>query len=252
MKEYLTILTRGENNWNALVPQLQGIIAGKDREATLTLARENIALALRDQPQEPTITRLDQVDHEVLQHVPEDAEVLMLSPAPMNPVSLEIQRALKAAHISQAELARRLNLSRATVNRLVDPFNWGHSLPSLQKVADVLGEPFEFHFMVLSSRAQLLNEWMLSNVRNLQAGQVFEILDHGQPTGVFLHHLVHFHMVKPESPFYLLALGVDRDYQKAQVIVSHEALSIRITQSPWTSEGLERYNSPNRVNFLMA
>ena len=53
-------------------------------------------------------------------------------------IVLEALRAMKAAGVSQAELARRLGTSRSAVNRLVNPFYRGHSVEMLRRVAGAL------------------------------------------------------------------------------------------------------------------
>ncbi len=71
------------------------------------------------------------------------AEVVWLEPAPMNPVSLELEQALRARGLSQRELARRMGTTPSAVHRLLDPFYFGHSLESLRRVAEALGVGLE-------------------------------------------------------------------------------------------------------------
>ncbi|MBZ9713730.1 type II toxin-antitoxin system HicB family antitoxin [Deinococcus multiflagellatus] len=137
--KYLTIVTSsGPQAWHALVPDLTCIANAKSRERLIELARESIAVALEDGPRPPQAASLDDLAPDVRADVPADAELLLLEPAPMNPVSAEIERALERAGVSQAELARRIGSSPAGVNRLVNPFYWGHSLDLLRRVAAAL------------------------------------------------------------------------------------------------------------------
>ena len=69
----------------------------------------------------------------------------------MNPVSLEIEQALSAAGLSQAELARRIGSSRSAVSRLINPFYWGHSLDVLRRVADALNAQLQVKFTAKAS-----------------------------------------------------------------------------------------------------
>uniref|UniRef100_UPI0025D73DBB helix-turn-helix domain-containing protein n=1 Tax=Deinococcus sp. TaxID=47478 RepID=UPI0025D73DBB len=148
----LSIITPGERNWGALVPELHCIVTGKNRDDLLRLTAESIAFALESTEASTksgpaTITRLDQLDPGVLGALPEHYEVLFLEPAPMNPVSSEIERALAAANISQAELARRIRSSRSAVSRMLSPFYWGHSLEVLRRVAAALGAELSVHLV---------------------------------------------------------------------------------------------------------
>ena len=143
---YLTIISAGPKNWNALVPELSCIITGKDREDLLRLSRESIAIALDGtEIQGATITSVDQLDPELRADLPEGYAVEFLEPTPMNPVSEEIRQALEVTGVSQAELARRLGTSRSAVSRLVNPFYWGHSLDVLRRVAQALDAALEVH-----------------------------------------------------------------------------------------------------------
>lgn len=141
---YLTIVSSGERNWNALVPELHCIVTAGSREDLLRLTRESIALALEDQPKtEPRVRSLEDLNADLRSELDGSEEIIFLAPAEMNPVSLEIEQALEKAGVSQAELARRLGTSRSAVNRLVNPFYWGHSLDMLRRVAAALEAELE-------------------------------------------------------------------------------------------------------------
>ena len=51
----------------------------------------------------------------------------------------------------QAELARRIGSSRSAVNRLVNPFYWGHSLDVLRRVAEALDAEVQVKFAAKAS-----------------------------------------------------------------------------------------------------
>lgn len=63
-----------------------------------------------------------------------------------DPVSLELARALKAAGISQGELARRMGISRPVISRLLSPRYHGHSMPTLREIAAALDMEVEVKF----------------------------------------------------------------------------------------------------------
>lgn len=136
---YLTIISSGKRNWNSLVPELNCLGTAANREEMVRLSREAIAIALEDQPHRVAhVQSLDDIDADIRAELDGSEEILFLTPAPMNPVSLEIEQALNSAGVSQAELARRIGSSRSAVNRLVNPFYWGHSLDVLRRVAAAL------------------------------------------------------------------------------------------------------------------
>ncbi|MGI8746863.1 MAG: helix-turn-helix transcriptional regulator [Deinococcus sp.] len=136
---YLTIISSGERNWNALVPELHCIVTAPGREDLLRLTRESIAVALEGAPDAVArIRSAEGLSPGLRAELDGTEELLFLPPAPMNPVSLEIEQALAAAGLTQAELARRLGTSRSAVSRLLNPFYWGHSLDILRRIAAAL------------------------------------------------------------------------------------------------------------------
>lgn len=149
---YLTIINSGERNWNALVPELHCVGTAPGRDDLIRQTREAIALALEDQPEhQPRLRGRDDLDAGLLADLDGSEELLWLTPAEMNPVSLEIEQALEKAGITQAELARRLGTSRSAVNRLVNPFYWGHSLDMLRRVAAALEAELEVRLTAKAS-----------------------------------------------------------------------------------------------------
>ena len=149
---YLTIISSGERNWNAVVPELRCIVTAPSREELLRLTRESIAVALEDQPQQVArLHSLEELSAELHAELDGSEEILFLALAPMNPVSLEIEQALAQAGFSQAELARRIGSSRSAISRLTNPFYWGHSLEVLRRVAGALNSELEVKFTAKAS-----------------------------------------------------------------------------------------------------
>lgn len=133
---FLTIISDGERSWGYLIPELNVVGTAPNRDAALTRAREALAWALEDHPYAATITDLNQVDADIRAEVPAHAEILHLEPAPMNPISVQIEQAIARARMTQADLARAMATSRSAVNRMINPFYWGHSLDLLRRVAE--------------------------------------------------------------------------------------------------------------------
>jgi len=55
----------------------------------------------------------------------------------------EIQRAMEAAGVSQAEMARRMKTSRAVVRRLLDEKDYSVTLATISRAANALGKQVE-------------------------------------------------------------------------------------------------------------
>jgi predicted XRE-type DNA-binding protein len=62
-----------------------------------------------------------------------------------DPVSLEVQRALKMAQVTQLEAAERTGLTQPTIARLANIHYHGHSIESLRKLSKGLGLQLEVH-----------------------------------------------------------------------------------------------------------
>lgn len=69
----------------------------------------------------------------------EDPEIVYVEPAPVSVVSVAIERALREAGLSYAELARRMSVPRSVVTRITNPFYFGHTTRTLRSAAQALG-----------------------------------------------------------------------------------------------------------------
>ncbi len=65
---------------------------------------------------------------------------VLLEPAAMNPVSAELLRAIEQSGLSYHEIARRMGTGHAVISRMVNPFYWGHSLPTVRRLARGAGD----------------------------------------------------------------------------------------------------------------
>lgn len=144
---YLAVLERTPNNYAGFFPDVEGATGiGDSREATLQALSRGLALALQDltelglpPPTPCPSTELDLSDYELT----EPYEIVEAAPAKMNPVSIEIERALESAGVTRTELARRMQVPRSVVSRITDPFYFGHSVRTVQRVADALNVRLE-------------------------------------------------------------------------------------------------------------
>lgn len=145
---YLIVLEPGPNNWSAYAPDLPGVIAaGKDEKTTERLMREALALHLYEMAQDndPILEQTSTPEHYPDR---ESSDVpRMVEPAPLNPVSLEVERALRATGKSLRQLSQEIGIAQPTLSRLQNPFYWGHSLASLRQLAAALGVNLQVKFL---------------------------------------------------------------------------------------------------------
>ena len=70
-----------------------------------------------------------------------------VQPSPVNPVSIEIEKAMRRKGISRSELARRMGVRPPMVTRILDPLYFGHTLTTLRRVAKALESDLEVRFV---------------------------------------------------------------------------------------------------------
>ncbi|GEM49849.1 type II toxin-antitoxin system HicB family antitoxin [Deinococcus cellulosilyticus] len=145
MKQYLCVIESETVNrtttYGGFCVDLPATVNSKStREEVMEALQEAMALALvtlqvdlgRDLP-DPT-SRPEDVDTSDM----EAFEFVHLCPAPVDPVSLELNFALKRSGLSITEVARRMGTSRNAVYRLLDPTYHGHSFDSVRRFAEAL------------------------------------------------------------------------------------------------------------------
>ncbi len=59
-------------------------------------------------------------------------------------IAHELEKAMSNQHITKAQIARHLNTSRSSVDRLLDPKNTSITLNTNAKVAQLLGKQIQF------------------------------------------------------------------------------------------------------------
>ncbi|GAA3995098.1 hypothetical protein GCM10022631_01520 [Deinococcus rubellus] len=141
--DYLALVTKTADGYAGNVPELQTILATEDTlDALKTTLAEAVALYLLDAPNAPApvAQRLSDLSELVQEDYAElDVTLLRVTPAPVNPVSLQVARVIDESGLSYRELARRLGTGHAALFRLANPFYWGHSLAMLRRLAEALG-----------------------------------------------------------------------------------------------------------------
>ncbi|WP_189071039.1 hypothetical protein [Deinococcus radiotolerans] len=108
------------------------------RDGVIERAREALALKRLDEPDSSDHLRRPDVSDLLRHSIPDDAQPVTITPAPINPLSLEVRRAIEASTLSTEAIARQLNTGHWVILRMMDPFYWKHSLVTLRELADAL------------------------------------------------------------------------------------------------------------------
>jgi len=142
--KYLAVLEHDGQAHGGLIPELNVMVVGKTQEQVRERLEQGIAIAALEyqragRPLPPAVyASADDLPAEFLADFSQPS-IELLEAAPINPVSLEIERALEASGLSDSAVAREMDSSPAAIGRLRNYFYWGHSLPTLRKLAAVLG-----------------------------------------------------------------------------------------------------------------
>ncbi|GGL13933.1 hypothetical protein [Deinococcus radiotolerans] len=123
-----------------------------------------------------------------------DVEVQFVTPAPLNPVSLQVARAIDHSRLSYREVARRAGLGDADLARLANPFYTGHSVADLQRLATTLHLTVNVTFeepVILPPHSVVSTTWQGDTSLLLELRDVPEVVAAALPltvqseTGVF-------------------------------------------------------------------
>jgi predicted XRE-type DNA-binding protein len=66
-------------------------------------------------------------------------------------IAYQIQEAMNQAGLSKSEMARQMNTSRSSLQRLLDPKNSSLNLQTITKAASVLGKKLKVEFVLESN-----------------------------------------------------------------------------------------------------
>lgn len=152
---YPFVIEPAPSNLAASAVQFATLATAKERSKLERLMAEQLALVLYEYTQRgeapPAPADASTVD---LSEYEEGSEVVYIRPAPLNPISLKLEAEIERQGITQSELARRMNTPRSVISRLTNPFYWGHSLKSLNEVAQALNVELEVSFEPPDKRRQ--------------------------------------------------------------------------------------------------
>lgn len=142
---FLAIVSPTRSGFSASIPDVPGCVAaGKTHELAVTAIEEALALHLQalepgeSAPQAHT-TQVDDLET--------DEQIVWVSPAQVNPVSLTVAEAIRETGKSLRALADEIGVNYSALSRMQDPFYWGHSLSSLRRLAQALGQEVKVDFV---------------------------------------------------------------------------------------------------------
>lgn len=140
--KYLAVLEYGPNNYSAYIPDVLGCIAtGKTLELVKNSISEALALHLEGEVYPPALT-LDGTGIEL----GDGDTVVWIEPAPMNPISLHLERIMEEKCYTQTEIAQCMGVTRQSLHYMLSPFYWNHETETLRKFAAAVGTPLEVVF----------------------------------------------------------------------------------------------------------
>ncbi|THF70846.1 hypothetical protein E7T06_05735 [Deinococcus sp. Arct2-2] len=188
---YLGLITRTPEGYAGFIPELT-ILANTDtREQLEEALSQGLALHLLDAEQtrpKPRAHRLTDFPDEVQSaYSGREVEELVVTPAPVNPVSVQVERTLAASGMSYREVARRMGILPAALAQLADPFYWDHRVGSLRQLAAVLNLALDLAFVQaveLPKGAILGHPWGGLSTPKLRVRDVPEVVDATLPLTV--------------------------------------------------------------------
>lgn len=138
--QYLCVLERTPSGYSAFAADFDFVlVTGRTKNDVLSdLSQELLALEKSGPLPTPKASESD--------FVGEDAELSYVSPAKPNLVSRQLEDLMRSEGMKQKDVAHALGVSSAAVSRLTSPYYHGHTMESLQKMANVLGYEVEVSF----------------------------------------------------------------------------------------------------------
>lgn len=145
MTQYLGLYIHDGDAHGGLIPELRVTVTGKNREQVRQRLQQGAALSLleydrQDLPRpEGQYRSADDLPAEILADFP-NPDTELIEPADVNAYSLHIEQLVEASGLSDSEIARRMGTSPAAVGRLQDPFYFGQTLATVEKLQRALDE----------------------------------------------------------------------------------------------------------------
>ena len=147
--KYLCVIGKNKRGWHGIFPDfLREIIVGASSKHALEAKLAHVLgghLQATGERPKPWYRSLKNVDTDLLGGLT-DLSTVMVEPATVNPVSLEVARVLQQAGSSKAEIAARMGTIPSVLSRLSDPEYAGHTVGALQRLAAATGTKLKIAF----------------------------------------------------------------------------------------------------------
>ncbi|UBV44283.1 hypothetical protein LAJ19_14010 (plasmid) [Deinococcus taeanensis] len=188
---YLALITRTALGYAGLIPDLTVLATAATRDEVAGALAQGLALHLLDSAApapRPWATGLADLPGDLqAAYAGREVEQLLVSPAALNPVSLQVARAVAASGLSYREVARRAGMDPAALARMTDPFFQAHTMVALQQLAGVLRLALDVAFVSpvdLPPGAVVGAAWRGALTPLLRVRDVPEVLDADLPLTV--------------------------------------------------------------------
>ncbi|MFB9991531.1 hypothetical protein ACFFLM_06060 [Deinococcus oregonensis] len=188
---YLALITQTSKGYAGLIPELTVLANKNTLEQLKETLSQGLALHLLDAEHatpKPRAHHLTDLPAEVQSaYRGREVEEVFVTPAPVNPVSVQVERTLAASGLSYREVARRMGTLPAAVAQLADPFYWDHRVVSLRQLAAVLNLALDLEFVQaveLPPGAILGPPWGGLSTPKLRVRNVPEVIDAALPLTV--------------------------------------------------------------------
>ncbi len=139
--KYLAVIGKAApRSWNAFFPDFpDAFTTASSRSALLNKLSELLGLCLEEYPV-PTerIQLFDQIHPDDLEGLSE-VETTLITALEINPVSLEVARAIDQSQLTPSEIAKRMKTTPSSISRMRDPKYSGHSISALSRLAEAVG-----------------------------------------------------------------------------------------------------------------
>jgi antitoxin HicB len=146
---YLTVIGKTGRNWVAIFPDFPGAIIVTASSENALEKKLDVALgahleAIGNTPA-PRAKRLKDVDEDLLEGM-KSVKTALITPAHINPISLEVANLIESSGLTQSEIARRMGTSQSALSRLARPDYDAHSVPVLERLAGATGKRLRVTF----------------------------------------------------------------------------------------------------------
>lgn len=148
---YLALIGQTADGYAALIPELTVLATAPTLDSVKEALSQGLALhllAAEAQLPRPRVRRLSDFPEAVQEaYRGRPVEAFPVAPAPINPVSVQVGRAIAASGLSYREVARRMDTAQPALVQMANPFYWDHTVAALRQLASVLDLTLDLNFV---------------------------------------------------------------------------------------------------------